>query len=534
MFKGGVGGMNELVCHFGSQFELWSFSLAFVTTLSLNCSTSLTSTCIWRLDTMWPSTSSTSLVELRNFHQLPDPVWAAFVEAAGDPGDDLKAMGALPPNLLATCLTSARMADGERLTTIQASQVGMVFRAARRNLHVQSGGDVAHWTDPNPWETMSPKSPTASSPASASATPERKMKYLNILDQSDESEFTILDDKVHGELMEKYIKLVGGLPAPEEEPTREQLSALQKKVYVLLQPPYADYAVFTAYGRKFMKAMKYRTFLPTMEGGYISKEVPGPSTHSQWLSSFRVWRTALIMLEVMDMATLQRYELLVENMVKLLPGCWHLIVSADDRARSEHMSRLQMKVQMDHNNGDQVPKGWTKDRPCWGPILKLVIDDHAFWQEHVHGPAMIWMAYGRHGKPRTPAEHHAAYEIPGGESALKADTEEIGLQGSQSSQGSPSKRQQANRDRRDARKKRLKNEREELTRLRQEKGGGGKGKGKGKTESGEQLCFSWNNNNGQCAGLAPGSECKGKIKRIHKCTRCMSPGHPSVQCPKKE
>jgi len=25
MFKGGVGGMNELVCHFGSQFELWSF-----------------------------------------------------------------------------------------------------------------------------------------------------------------------------------------------------------------------------------------------------------------------------------------------------------------------------------------------------------------------------------------------------------------------------------------------------------------------------------------------------------------------------
>jgi len=236
------------------------------------------------------------------------------------------------------------------------------------------------------------------------------------------------------------------------------------------------------------------------------------------------------MLEVMDMATLQRYELLVENMVKLLPGCWHLIVSADDRARSEHMSRLQMKVQMDHNNGDQVPKGWTKDRPCWGPILKLVIDDHAFWQEHVHGPAMIWMAYGRHGKPRTPA----AYEIPGGESALKADTEEIGLQGSQSSQGSPSKRQQANRDRRDARKKRLKNEREELTRLRQEKGGGGKGKGKGKTESGEQLCFSWNNNNGQCAGLAPGSECKGKIKRIHKCTRCMSPGHPSVQCPKKE
>ena len=483
---------------------------------------------------MWPSSSGTSLLEIRNFYNIPEPVWAAFTEAAEDPGDDLKAMGALPPALVATCLTSARLADGDRLTTIQASQVGLVFRAARRNLHVQSGGDVAAWTDPNPWEPTSPTSPLATSPSSSPASIERKMKYVNILDQSDESEFTIVDDKVHAGLMEKFIKVTGGLPAPEEEPTREQLSALQRKVFVLLQPPYADFAVFTPYGKRFLKAMKYRTFLPTMEGNFISKEVPGPSTYSQWLSSFRVWRTAMIMLEVLDLAILQRYELLVENMVKMLPGCWHLIVSADDRARSEHMSRLQMKAVMDNNNGDPVPRGWRKDGPSWGPVFRLVIEDHAYWQEHVHGPAMVWMAYGRHGQPKTPAEHHAAHEIPGGESSLKAETEEVSALGSAGSVGSPSKRQQANRDRREAKKKRLKSEREELSKLRQEKGGGAKGKGKGKSESGEQLCFSWNNNNGSCAGLAPGSECKGKVKRVHKCTRCLSPGHPSSQCPRKE
>ena len=105
----------------------------------------------------------------------------------------------------------------------------------------------------------------------------------------------------------------------EEEATREQLSALQKKVYVLLQPSYADFAVFTSHGRKFMKAMKYRTFMLTMEGSYISKEVPGPSTHSQWLSSFRVWRTAMIMLEVLDRARKARSR---ENLEQLLSACW--------------------------------------------------------------------------------------------------------------------------------------------------------------------------------------------------------------------
>ena len=178
---------------------------------------------------MWPSPSSTSLLQIRNFYNIPDPVWTAFTEAAGDPGDDLKAMGALPPSLVATCLTSARLADGERLTTIQASQVGLVFRAARRNLHVQAGGDVAAWTDPNPWEPTSPSSPMASSPSSSPASIERKMKYVNILDQSDESEFTIVDDKVHAGLMEKFIKVTGGLPAPEEEPTREQFQHCRGK-----------------------------------------------------------------------------------------------------------------------------------------------------------------------------------------------------------------------------------------------------------------------------------------------------------------
>lgn len=125
-----------------------------------------------------------------------------------------------------------------------------------------------------------------------------------------------------------------------------RLSALHRKVFMLNQPPHADFSVFTLYNKRFLKAMKYRTFLPTMEGGYISREVPGPASYSQWLGCFRVWKTAVVMLKVIDLALLQRYETHIENLVKLLPGCWHLIANADDRGRSEHMARLQLQVQM--------------------------------------------------------------------------------------------------------------------------------------------------------------------------------------------
>ena len=38
---------------------------------------------------------------------------------------------------------------------------------------------------------------------------------------------------------------------------------------------------------------------------------------------------------------------------------------------------------------------------------------------------------------------------------------------------------------------------------------------------------------GQGAECQPGEGCKGKIKRIHKCRICVSPGHRSSDCPQR-
>ena len=32
--------------------------------------------------------------------------------------------------------------------------------------------------------------------------------------------------------------------------------------------------------------------------------------------------------------------------------------------------------------------------------------------------------------------------------------------------------------------------------------------------------------------LSPGSERKCRVKRVHKCMHCLSPGHQNAQCPK--
>ena len=57
-----------------------------------------------------------------------------------------------------------------------------------------------------------------------------------------------------------------------------------------------------------------------------------------------------------------------------------------------------------------------------------------------------------------------------------------------------------------------------------------KGGRKGKST---QKCFSWNHGNAPCGDLPPGQKYTAKVQRLHRCTKCDSPGHPSRTCPKK-
>ena len=220
------------------------------------------------------------------------------------------------------------------------------------------------------------------------------------------------------------------------------------------------------------------------------------------------------MLGVMSLNVLQAYEEFIEKVTKRYVGAWHLIASADDRARSEQLGRLRLKVQMGMASGAQPPDGWSASKP-WGALMTMLLRDKHFWQEQLHQPALTWMARGMRGIPKSPME------------AYMEDVPTPTAEGTK----------EAAKTRKEARKTKRTADREELRRLRatstgsKQDGGKGGGKADGK---GNQRCFGWNNGNGPCAGLSPGSPCQAKVPSIHECTICGSPGHPSKDCPQKK
>ena len=476
----------------------------------------------------WPADLSGfgQLSACRAHFAVPDAVWNAFVTTAGDPGEDIRLLAALPPAVMARSAETATLASGDGLTAIQAAQLGCVYRLARRKVHVDSGLPLEQWVDPDPWNAA-PLTPTPVTPvAAASTTPERKMKYTTVLDQGDESEFQVLPESQKAMWLMDYVNKTGGMPQEQEEPTLEQLSALQRRIQSG-GGVYADFGVWLPFGKKAHRAYKYRTYIPQGDGTFLMREVPGPSSMSQWMSSYRVYKVALIMLDVVTMATLQVYEAQMEKLVRIYgEGCWHLIVAADDLARSERMQRLRVQTKLDILNGGRPPQKWNEDSP-WEALFLMVAKDKEFWSDQVHIPANAWLAHGSKGVPRTPAEAIANTTMKGGQDTLQPETEPAGGLSSPTARG-------RNARRTETRKRKLRADREELAKFREKDkgkkdGDPQKGKGKGKP----QLCYAWNNNNGACAGLPPGSACQGKVAREHRCTKCGSPGHPSHQCTKQ-
>ena len=478
---------------------------------------------LWPLDLQ----AFSSLRACRAFFQVSDEVWQSFVQAAGDPGDDYRLLAAIPPRIMAATTEQAQLPSGDGLSVIQATQLGLVYRLARRKQHHDAGLDLALWEDPDPWQTPTVSPPTIGPTTTGTTSSERRMKFTAVLDQGDESEFVVATEAQKQMWLMRFVDQTGGLPLEQEEPTIEQLSALMRRIQSG-STPYADFSVFLPFGKKALRSYRYRSYIAQPDGSFLMKEIPGPASYGQWSSSFKVYKTAMMMLDTLSLATLTAYESHVEKLARLYEsaGAWHLVVAAEDLARSEHLLRLKVQTKIDLGNGGNPPPKWDEASP-WESMFRLLIKDKEFWGEQVHIPANAWISFGSKGVPKTPAEAIASKSIRGGSNTLRPEVEEAKRDRSTS----PTARRSKHASRREAKKRRVASDREELASFRKQsanskgKDAGGKGK--------QQLCYAWNNNNGACAGLPPGAGCQGKVQRGHRCTKCGSPGHPSHQCTTK-
>ena len=464
---------------------------------------------------------------------VPDPLWQAFVSQVGDPGVHIRILSALPPGVLVQGCVQGTLPTGELLSAIQATHVGLVWRTCRKVVHLWAGLPEGEFVDVDPWANgpaneLKENTQTAASPTPTSVK-ERVLKMSNVVDQADDSELTMATRLEIDRWANCNVAVMGAPPLEEEEPNEAQLSALNRRVNVLKQPPYADFGVWLPFARRTQKAQKFRAFLPVGDGSYVVREMPGPQNMIQWLASWKVYKVALIMLDIASLASLQLYEKTMERLVMQWPKCWHLIVMADDKGRAERLEKIRRRMLMDEEAGRQVPADWNKDKP-WTSCFRALSLDNEYWDEQVRHPAAAWLVSGGRGVALAPAEQVALSHLPGGLEAMEVEKEE----------GGDSRRKQSNKDKRVARSKRIRAEREELDKLRKLNHGGqaagsgkAKGKGKSKDQAGQQICYSFASGTGPCGSVEPGAACVQAQKRAHKCQYCLSPGHRNGDCPKK-
>ena len=242
------------------------------------------------------ATAFTTLDELRRWYGLADEPWQAFHMQVGQP--DMRILSALPAEALTENIMLTRVGvAAAALSPAHAVQIGLVWRLACRIVHTRGGGNYADWQDVDPWVKRAVATPAAAA-AQPPALKERGIKMSSIIDQSDDSEFVPESLAKADGWYQRYLKIMGGPPQEEEDCTVEQLSALNKRVHTLDLPPYVDLGVWQPYGRRALRASKFRAWFPDGAGGYIAKELPGPSSWSQWLAAWRVFQTAAIMLDI--------------------------------------------------------------------------------------------------------------------------------------------------------------------------------------------------------------------------------------------
>eukprot|EP00435_Cladocopium_sp_Y103_P025058 s1947_g6.t1 len=353
---------------------------------------------------------------LKQFQGALEDVKHLLPLLVGDPGPHVRLLAALPRAALVQGAVQGSSLDGGGFSATQAAQVGLVWRTSRKLVHIWAGLPEEEFKDVDPWEPSGGQAEVAERTRTTGGEGETQTSTPN-------------------QLKERVLKM----------------SALVDQMDESELPP------------------------ARRDGSYILRELPGPQNWQQWLSSWRVYKNACLMLGVTSLAALQVYEKHIERLTMMWPRCWGLIYQAEDKARAEHISKIRRKLVVDFKKGLTMPEDWDEANP-WTSCFRLLVADAEYWNEQVRHPAASWTASGSRGVPLAPADQIAAAHMPGGNEVADFEKEE---------KGDPRKRQ-SNRDRRLARAKRLRAEKEELDAFRKKSTGGdgrgsdkGKGKGKG-------------------------------------------------------
>ncbi len=305
----------------------------------------------------------------------------------------------------------AVLSDGSPLSPLQATQVGLVWRLARRVIANLGGTRESEFVDVDVWLDNPPGSSdsstratvTSSGTAATNSVKEKVLKMSNLIDQADDSELLPLSNAELNKWHQNFVAIMGSQADEAEEPSPNQLAALFKRVFLNDHPPYCDFGVRLPFERKMSKAHRFRVFTPLGDGSFLQKDLPGPASFQAWMASWRVFKTACLMLNIATLSSLETYSRHVEKLVLQWPSAWGLVAAADDQARAEKMAMLRRSILLDQLLGRQMPRDGDPGAP-WSCVFVELTKDVTFWNEKVHIPASAWMAAGGRGAPVVASE----------------------------------------------------------------------------------------------------------------------------------
>ena len=194
------------------------------------------------------------------------------------------------------------------------------------------------------------------------------VKYSATVDQTSDVTVPPMSRDRAAELYQVYFKLLGGPPDEDEECSIDQLTALE---HLILSgyPPYVDFALWIAnYDRK-KKEFTFAGMVTTPSGALRRGEFLGPPTIHDWVACWRVFRTACIMLRLVDVQVLDRYEHLIAKYHRRHgEKAWAPLVSS--RATHEEGAVLQA-VPAGGGGPRGGAQGWQDDPVRCEPALEL-------------------------------------------------------------------------------------------------------------------------------------------------------------------
>lgn len=341
----------------------------------------------------------TSVREAAEWASVDDGLLRSMNRQLGDPNiDSLQVLGVIPADILRGAVNQATRGT-RSLTAVEKAQLVLMLNAIRHK----------YGLPPLHQGSAAASSTSMPSGAATGSTNKIKIKLNQVIDQGSDVEIEQLDQVALQRARRLYVHSEGDAPLEKEEVTDSQLSCLAAQINLGLAP-FVDMGVWGPYGERLARQMKF-TSQVLKDGQWKSVEIPGAASVKAWEESWRIFRTAAIMLNVASSAVLDRYSTEFKQRVSEYPDCWHIGAQADIRCRSEWWPAEKRRQEEFHAAHPQL-SAYNTGQP-WNSVIKASANNQEFWHKEFEKQALLYQLNGPKAMRAAPEPPRATGFTPG-------------------------------------------------------------------------------------------------------------------------